>query len=124
MFNYENALILYCSITSWNEWGEGTQIEPAAATDSTKEFLGLTTDGNKVYSSYPGDDLYFYTNKTKEHITEYREPETRTKYRFPKHQGQMAATTIVKDGNEEIIDSPSTMHNVKIRQVNGILEYL
>lgn len=48
------------SITSYNEWGEGTQIE---ATETSLE----------MYLRYPEDDPYFYLNMTRLFAKELRE---------------------------------------------------
>lgn len=50
-----NSGVNYVSITSFNEWHEGTQIEPAVQ----KEIPGFT------YANYEPDGSYFYMNLTK-----------------------------------------------------------
>lgn len=105
------------SITSWNEWGEGTQIEPAAAASSIEEFLSnthrdLESAKRKIYLTYPGDDPFFFTNKTREYTLEFRNPDTKLRYLFPRAQ------------NTDDKQQASKRNDVKIRRVNGILEYL
>jgi hypothetical protein len=66
---------LFYSITSFNEWGEGTQIEPAKS----------LTIANRTYLSYSNgkglNDDYLYLNITKSFSNKFREGNTETKRR-------------------------------------------
>ncbi|KJE93836.1 mannosidase [Capsaspora owczarzaki ATCC 30864] len=52
------------SITSFNEWHEGTQIEPAVK-------FSTTTDPPFSYEYYPNDDPMFYLRQTKYWVDEF-----------------------------------------------------
>jgi len=49
--------IQHLSITSYNEWGEGTQIESAK--------VSMENNAIKLYLEYPDNNSYFYMNITK-----------------------------------------------------------
>lgn len=55
----------YISITSYNEWGEGTQIEAARSTGSSdaRSLYDYSTDDN--------DDPFKYIKLTKEYVDKY-----------------------------------------------------
>lgn len=59
-FPYLMLLTIVCSITSFNEWGEGTQIEPAT---------GFQTEG-RTYKDY-GNDPYIYLNITEQYTKKF-----------------------------------------------------
>jgi glycoprotein endo-alpha-1,2-mannosidase len=77
------ALPSAMSITSYNEWGEGTQIEPAikytAAErgDSSNSVVAGSLNGGK-YLDYGEAGPYLYVNLTKKYISLFREQIHRT----------------------------------------------
>ena len=50
------------TITSFNEWGEGTQIEPAVQYSGER----------MVYDSYPQNQSDFYLRRTRDWVTNYK----------------------------------------------------
>ena len=58
------------TITSWNEWHEGTQIEPAA--DGARSSGGI--DAPFKYLEYTGGGPWLYVDKTARWATEYDPP--------------------------------------------------
>ena len=66
------------SITSYNEWGEGTQIESASPVRvlsskhvKLKNPHLLNEQGDRVYAAYKGNDPYFYIDLTKRFVGEW-----------------------------------------------------
>jgi hypothetical protein len=70
--NYAYLIVQSNSITSFNEWGEGTQIEPAVAFSST----GGSISDYEVY--HIGPDTYVM-------LTE----EFTLKFKYPKQEGEL-----------------------------------
>jgi len=62
----EEAGAEFVSITSFNEWHEGTQIEPAVSSKSVDvdHLLGRKAKGRFTYLSY-GDDPFLYLDLTR-----------------------------------------------------------
>lgn len=60
------------SITSFNEWHEGTQIEPAKSQKSNKV-------SSFTYESYEKGDEEFYLKKTKENVEKFLNKKKDTK---------------------------------------------
>jgi glycoprotein endo-alpha-1,2-mannosidase len=54
-----------CSITSYNEWGEGTQIEPAKAINPQDEYP-------KEYLDYGDGGPHKYIKMTADFVKQYR----------------------------------------------------
>ena len=65
--------VTYVSITSYNEWGEGTQIESAKSVKEIKSMMeAMQNQKQKVYLEYPNSDPYYYMNKTKEWVVRWQ----------------------------------------------------
>ena len=65
--------VTYVSITSYNEWGEGTQIESAKSVTEIKSMMeAMQNQKQKVYLEYPNSDPYYYMNKTKEWVVRWQ----------------------------------------------------
>ena len=65
--------VTYVSITSYNEWGEGTQIESAKSVTEIKTMMEeMQNQKQKVYLEYPNSDPYYYMNKTKEWVVRWQ----------------------------------------------------
>ena len=108
------------SITSWNEWGEGTQIEPASTSAQIDQHIhNLDSDfksqTRKIYKRYPQEDPFFYTNLTKTYSAKFNQDKSATSNSQPQVSPEISAPqSFVKEST----------NNVKIRKNNGILEYL
>ena len=77
---WEEALVAgpsFVSITSYNEWGEGTQIEPAREV--------LKSEGyEKAYSNYGKGGPHLYINITEKYATTFRERALRQQKKYDK----------------------------------------
>lgn len=108
------------SVTSWNEWGEGTQIEPAMSKNKTKIYLDFVARGSelKEYEEYPDGNPNFFIEQTRHFSDKYRE--------YLASGGMERKILSIGDRNLASIDSESApkLKDIKIRNNNGILEYL